>query len=231
MRQAFAHRACRHPYLTALAVGDLPNVEEALKDFAHQYAFYSAGFSIYLRGLVAQLEEPAHIHLVAENLAEEEGRIDGEAGRPHGLLFLDFQEAIGVNPLTADPPIASVRSWRRRFDELCSVEGPAVAVAALGVGTELIVPAIYSQILRSLRAHTTLQREDLLFFELHSVCDEAHSEDLLYIAESFAGTPEGRQDLARGARIAWELRATFWDEMLARAEQMPPSVTRARGAS
>ena len=52
---AIQHRAVRHPYLQALAAGNLPDLRFALEDFARHYYGYSAHFPRYLTALISRL--------------------------------------------------------------------------------------------------------------------------------------------------------------------------------
>jgi hypothetical protein len=87
---ALEHRAVRHPYLAALAEGNLPDPDWALADFARHYEGYSAHFPRYLTALISRLENPTHRRALLENLTEESGQYaPGE---------LEALAAIGVRP-------------------------------------------------------------------------------------------------------------------------------------
>ena len=45
---AYQHPAIHHPYLQALASGNLPDPQAALEDFATQYQGYTSWFPNYL---------------------------------------------------------------------------------------------------------------------------------------------------------------------------------------
>ena len=110
-RRAIAHQAVQHPYLEALATGDLPDLHFALRDFGRQYYAYSAHFPRYLTALISKLESPAHRAALMENLTEESGQYEQEeldelaaigiqpewiVGLPHPELFRRFRRALGV---------------------------------------------------------------------------------------------------------------------------------------
>ncbi|MFM9087352.1 MAG: hypothetical protein ACKOPT_04295, partial [Cyanobium sp.] len=105
---ALHHRAVRHPYLAALADGNLPDLDWALADFARQYEGYSIHFPRYLTALISRLENPSHRAALLENLFEESGHYgEGElailaeqgiatdwiVGVPHPELFHRFRIA------------------------------------------------------------------------------------------------------------------------------------------
>jgi len=110
-RQALRHQAVRHPYLTALALGELPDQHSALRDFARQYHAYSAHFPRYLTAVISKLDNPDHRQALLENLMEESGHYEQEelealaaigiapewiVGLPHPELFRRFRRALGV---------------------------------------------------------------------------------------------------------------------------------------
>ena len=234
---AVAHRAVRHPYLHALANGELPDVGFALADFARQYPVYSKWFPQYLSIVAAKLSDADHRELLLANLREERGILDDEAlgqlaaagipagwveGIPHPQLFERFSRALGVVPLLdGDRDARAALHWRDRFYGLLRDGSTAAAVGAIGLGTEAIVRHIYPPIVAAIRRHGRLDREAYVFFELHCLVDDAHSETLLAIAASLARDERSRADLRNGMYAALELRAGFWDHLRRRAFARP----------
>jgi pyrroloquinoline quinone (PQQ) biosynthesis protein C len=219
-----------------MAAGRFPNVAWALRDFAWHYNGYSEWFPRYLRAVIRRLEEPQHRRLLAENLAEEKGRLDDEerstlleigidpetvAGIPHSELFQQFCQAVGLDRTTLATTTAATEQWRTRFLTFLRGASPAAAVGALGLGTEGIVSHIYRPILDGIRADGSVQRSDYVFFELHCYVDDQHQQDLFEIAVDLASTPQGRDDLRRGMLTALNLRSEFWDHLFRRAVRSP----------
>lgn len=226
--------AVNHPYLQALCEGNLPNIDLAIQDFAFQYGLYSAQFIRYVSVVIESIKKPEHKKILQSNLAEEQGDthdldlppnvLDSVNGQPHTNLFRRFQEALRIDAhyrsnVTLQGQQAG-RLWGQQFLELCKMN-ECVGVGAIGIGTELIVSRIYNQILKALKTHTSLTMTQRVFFDLHSQCDEAHAAQMLSIAEELAQSPTALEQIEYGARMAIDMRITFWDNMLERAHTFP----------
>lgn len=230
--QAIEHRAVRHPYLTALGSGELPDMHFALADFAQHYYGYSAHFPRYLTALISRLETPDHRNALLENLTEEAGEYGQEeldelreygvqpewiVGIPHPELFKRFRDALDVtNTAFADDHIEVV-CWRELFITMLTSGSPAEAVGALGLGTETIVQSIYEPFVDAIDHIETLSARDSVFFPLHTAVDDHHQATLKAIAAAFADTPPGRADLAKGMHKALTLRDSVWNWFYQRA--------------
>ncbi len=227
-----SHPALNHPWLTAIAAGDFPNMSWALRDYAWHYQGYSSWFPHYLRAVIDRLDREDHKELLLVNLQEENGYLGAEEratlrtvgvdpdtvdGVPHPALFRKFCEALGIGrEALAHPDPATIR-WRSRFRSFLEQSSPAAGVGALGLGTECVVKRIYEQILPGIRQLPFLDREDYVFFDLHCVVDDQHQEDLLSVARDLIASPEGRQELRRGMLTALDLRCELWDRLYSRA--------------
>lgn len=224
-REAFAHPAVHHPYLTRLAAGDVPDVRAALRDYAVQYRCYGAEFPNYLQGVIDNLETPRHREVLGENLEEEQGDPDSDdvEKMPHTRLFANFCTAVGADPayLERNPPCMTVVVWRDLFLQKCRSRQPGVGVAAIGIATELVVPTMYRYLLTAIREHTTLSERDAAFFAIHAVCDEAHAKALTDITVELAESQDMREAIRFGVISALNLRKAFWDVMLSRAIHRP----------
>jgi CRP-like cAMP-binding protein len=235
-REALEHRAVNHPYLQALASGDLPNTHAALADFAQHYYGYSAHFPRYLTALISKLERPDHRAALLENLTEESGQYEDEElaelaqcgvqsewiiGIPHPQLFQRFRRALGVVNTDASEDHIEVVCWRELFLSILTQGSPAEALGALGLGTETIVQTIYQPFVDAIERLGTLAPEDAVFFPLHTAVDDHHQATLKAIATDFAATAQGRADLAKGMRKALALRDAFWGWLHERAKLQP----------
>jgi len=234
--EALASNAVNHPYLRALRDGNLPNYNLAIKDFAFQYGVYSKQFTQYLKAVIKNLKNAKHQEMLLENLTEEKGDThDVElppdvlatvTGIPHAQLYRRFQEAVGVNDdyrnNTEESQTASL--WRDQFLQLCETN-EHVGVGAIGIGTELIVSSIYSQILDGLKAHSSLTMTERVFFDLHSQCDDEHAAQMLSIAKELATDHTACEKIEYGAKMALNMRTVFWDRMLERAQHFPTATT------
>ncbi len=234
LARALRHRAVQHPYLKALATGDLPNLRWALADFARQYYGYSAHFPRYLAQTISQLDEPSHRAALLENMTEESGQYGASeldelaavgidpawiVGVPHPQLFHRFCMVLGVDHGEPTEDILTVTSWREMFLDVLG-SGAAQAIGALGLGTEAIVSTMYQNFLPALE-RLDIPKRDAVFFPLHALVDDHHQATLTEIAVSLARSSEGRRDLEKGMYKALFLRAGFWDWMLERARTPP----------
>lgn len=234
LEEAMNHRAVRHPYLERLQSGSFNNMEAVIKDFATQYGAYSAWFPRYLTGVISKLENPTHRNLLMDNLAEETGHLHDEdieelkqlgieeswvQGIPHPQLFRRFQDAMNVNRETQ--PGFEVQVWRELFLGIIQQGNAAEAVGAIGIGTESVVKFIYKYIIDAIRNHTKLSLEQYVFFPLHTEVDDEHGLILLNIASEMAAENEyAAQSLRKGMLKALNIRASYWDDMLDRAEKL-----------
>jgi pyrroloquinoline quinone (PQQ) biosynthesis protein C len=231
--ESICHRAVDHPYLQRLAKGDFPDIQWALRDYATQYYGYSAHFPRYLTAAISRLQNPDHRQLLIHNLLEECGQLDRDEraalertgidpawidGVPHPRLFRSLQEHLGAAPFDeTDHRSLEVICWREMFLNTLAHGSCAEAIGALGPGTEGIVKYFYRYLLEAMKRFSGLARQHYVFFELHCLVDDGHTEALNQIARDLAGTPEGRRELRKGMLKALNLRVAFWDWMLQRA--------------
>lgn len=232
IEESLNHRAVNHPYLRALGVGDLPDTNWALRDFADHYYGYSLHFPRYLTTVISKLEIATHRNSLLQNLIEESGIYEDEEyaelaslgverhwieGVPHPQLFRRFREAAGVTaPYSPDDEAIELVCWRESFLNTLTCGSAAEALGALGLGTENIVSTIYIPFVTAL-SRTDMNPRDTVFFPLHTAVDDHHQEALEEISLHFAATATGKGDLRRGMIKALSLRSSFWDWMYERA--------------
>lgn len=232
IEESLNHRAVQHPYLDALATGDLPDTGWALRDFADHYYGYSLHFPRYLTSVISKLENPAHRNSLLQNLTEESGHYEEEEyaelaaigverswieGVPHPQLFLRFRQANGLTaPYDPETEAIELICWRESFLATLTHGSAAEALGALGLGTENIVSTIYKPFVKAL-TRTDLHPRDTVFFPLHTAVDDHHQEALEEISLAFALAPQGKSDLRRGMIKALSLRSSFWDWLYERA--------------
>ncbi|MFT6107660.1 MAG: pyrroloquinoline quinone (PQQ) biosynthesis protein C [Planctomycetota bacterium] len=226
LARAIQHEATDHRCLARFGRGGYGQRSiEFARSYGRWYQGYSAWFPHYLRAVIERLESPEHRRLLASNLAEEQGRLDEDDraalvalgidaaavdGVPHPELFGRFCRALGLQSADLDVPPVPTIEWRSALRASLRAGSGAYAVGALGLGTEAVVSTIYQPIVQGLKRLPELQKQDIVFFELHCHVDDQHYEDLRTIAIDLAGTRVGRLELERGMHDALELRLQFW---------------------
>lgn len=234
VNEAINHRAVKHPYLQAIAAGSLPDPVWALKDFLHVYYGYSAHFPRYLTAAISRLDKSEHRKALMENLLEESGHLPEEEkaelkkhnidpawvdGIPHPQLFRRMQEAMGVRPFSdEDDETLDVVCWREAFYSTLANGSAAEAIGALGLGTEGIVRHFYSYLVTGMEKFSGLTPYQMVFFPLHCLVDDEHTEVLNNIGRDLAKDAGSRRDLHKGMRKALNMRVSFWDWMYERAQ-------------
>ena len=94
-------------------------------------------------------------------------------------------------------------------------------IGALGLGTEALVPTIYTPIWQAIQqTFPNLDSRHSCFFPLHIHCDDDYALQLEKLGERH---PKLTPDILEGRDEALSLRHCFWDCMLERAWRMPPS--------
>ncbi len=224
VREAMEHPAVHHPYLKRLASGDVPDIEGALRDYAFQYTFYGSEFPSYVEGVIGGLKLPRHRASLRENLEEEKG-VPGSTDlktMPHTDMFRLFAGSVGVDEEyeRSAKPSTTVLVWRDLFLQKCQSRQEGVGIGGIGIGTELLVPTMYSYMLRCIKSCTSLEPRDYHFFSLHIHCDAQHSADLIDITKEMASDHDVREAIRFGVFSSLNLRKAFWDVMLSRAVSM-----------
>ena len=216
--EALAHPATGHEYLRRFAAGEFPSMEWTVRDYALQYYVYSAGFTSYLQAVINGLPLQRHRDVLGENLREEQGEEDGEI--PHAVMFDRFRRAAGVSQALEleFKPCTTVRVWRDLFLQKCQSSQPGVGIGAIGIATELLVSSIYEHLLAGIRDHSSVAPEHHRFFAMHIGCDDEHAEQLLNITQELCEDMSIREAVRFGVLSSLNLRAAFWDVMLARAQ-------------
>ncbi len=221
IKEIHEHPALSHPYLVKLSEGQLPNISEAIKDYAYQYSFYSSWFIRYLEGVIASLPSENLKNELLENLMEEKGNPESEAleDKPHVEIFSHFKSTIGIdkNYVETHPATTTALLWRDLFLQKCCSEIPGVGVGAIGLATEYIVPYIYRYISSAIQEHTDFPKVANLFFRIHIECDEEHAESLIQVTKNIAEDVSTREAIRFGVFSALNLRNAFWDSQYARA--------------
>jgi pyrroloquinoline quinone (PQQ) biosynthesis protein C len=230
--EARQHRAVSHPWLRAVASGNVPNLEWTLRDFARQYHGYLAAVPCYLQKALDRLDAPRHQRQLEQRLARQQGMLDlaeqaelrrvgidprSVRGVPHPLLFRRFAGAMGLADQDLAHPSTASLGWRTRLLGFVTHAHPAAVAGALVMGTEIIAPDVYLPILVGSLRLGSVARADYVFFELLCMVEDPRRNDLMQIAAEWAGEAPGRAELRRGMLLALGLRSEFWDHLHRRA--------------
>jgi len=222
--EVLQHAAVNHQFLYRIRHGLFPNMVAVLRDYAHQYSFYSDGFVKYLRSVIDRLHTEEQKATLMENLIEEEGNPDAEnlEDKPHVEIFRAFRTMVGADTAYAavTPASDTVQIWARLFTEKCNSSSVGIGLGAIGLATENIVPTFYPFFADAIDNHTDLGPSASLFFRIHIDCDDGHGEDLVNITKQLAEDPATREAIRFGTISALNLRAAFWDSQLARSQQL-----------
>ena len=222
--EVLQHPAVNHQFLYRLRHGLFPDMVAVLRDYAHQYSFYSRGFVKYLQSVIDNLPTQEQKDTLLENLIEEQGNLESSdlAERPHVEIFDHFKGLVGADDAYAAqrPPSATVEIWARLFDEKCQSNQVGIGLGAIGLATENIVPVFYPCFAEAIDKFTELGSDASLFFRLHVDCDDGHGEDLVEITKEIAEEPRNREAIRFGTISALNLRSAFWDSQLARSQQL-----------
>jgi pyrroloquinoline quinone (PQQ) biosynthesis protein C len=220
--EALKHDAINHEYLNKFKNVNINNIKQALRDYAFQYSHYSNGFTIYLKNVVDRLSEKKHKDILMENYYEEMGKKDSDKFEdwPHKKMFNSFAEEVGVTKEYKENNelCITTKVWRQLFDEKCKTTIPGVGIGAIGVATEFIVPHIYSSLIPTIKAESTLSSRCSYFFELHTECDIEHGNEIIECATELAKDTTVREGIRFGTFSSLNLRKAFWDVMLSRLE-------------
>lgn len=233
--EAQQHRALNHPFIHRLASGSFTDTGAVLKDFLYQYQAYSVDFIRYLTVTISKLALREHREQLLANLMEESGQVDEDdakllkeigielswvQGVAHPALYNRFLDAIGYDKdYRANVDFCDeAKIWRKMFLAACSDCGADQSLGAMGLGTENIVKFVYKPILIAIKEQLNISARDRVFFDLHALLDDEHGEVLNDIASHYARYERHREPLRDGMLMALNLRAGFFDAMLARAE-------------
>lgn len=175
------HPLWNNPLLQACEAGVLSR-----QDFQYlfsQYYLYSKNFSRLVAAVMVHCDNDYLRSKLAENLWEESGELD--LGKRHAEIFRHFLTQhlqLSLEHIEFDE---ATQRFVQQYMALC-VDSPALESAAvLSLGTEGIVSTLYAVFKKGLLA-AGLTDSDLIFFNIHIACDDAHAATLEEIVLSYA---------------------------------------------
>ncbi|MGO4886697.1 TenA family transcriptional regulator [Anaerobacillus sp. MEB173] len=197
------------PFTVAWATGKLERKHFAR--WAENHYHYVGPFADYLAYMYAKTPEQYTDakDFILQNMYEEELAADR-----HTDLLIRFAETCGTtkerieDPKNMLPTTLGLQSW---CYSVAMRENFVVATAALIVGLESQVPAIYRKQTPILRESYGFTDEEVEFFDLHIVSDEIHGERGYKIVLEYANTPELQQRCLEIVRTGADMRRMYMD--------------------
>ncbi|WP_240374250.1 TenA family transcriptional regulator [Bacillus piscicola] len=197
------------PFTVAWAEGKLERKHFAR--WAENHYHYVGPFADYLASMYANTPEQYTDakDFILQNMYEEEVAADR-----HTDLLIRFAETCGTtrerveDPKNMVPTTLGLQSW---CYSVAMRENFVVATAALVVGLESQVPAIYRKQTPILREKYGFNDEEIEFFDLHIVSDEIHGERGYSIVLKYADTPELQQRCLEIVRTGADMRRMYMD--------------------
>lgn len=195
-----------HPFLARCRAGQV-SLEE-LKFFLVQQGQYSAYFTRYLCAMMANLPSNVEVFELAENLFEELGFAGGDE-TPHYLLYRKVLTDFGLS-LDSAAPTQATRNLIETMFTYCRDQRASVGLAALCLGAEALVPAMYSDIISGFEAHG-VDKDTIWFFHLHVQCDDGHAESIENIlTEMVEKDPGALDDIIAAGHALVDARCAFF---------------------
>jgi pyrroloquinoline-quinone synthase len=181
---------------------------EELRDWAKE--FYPRDFSCLLSAIHTKCPELDARTEIAENIAEEHGRF--VPGKDHPALWRRFAEALGVTAaeVEAHERRPAARAFYQRLRAICDERPWVEGMAAVGIGIEAGVPALFSAMLPILRERYGLPEDALEFFDIHVRADEDHGRRAIDLVRKYATTDEQQAGVQRTLREVVEMTTRLW---------------------
>jgi len=131
----------------------------------------------------------------------------------HPALFRRFLSALDFEPVSLRElePIEATEQFNAAYRALCRDSHWLEGLAAMGPGTECVVPTMYRKILDGIRRSGLVAPADYVFWTGHVHCDDGHGRNIIEAMQPYAGELEARQLMMRGALGALDARQAWFD--------------------
>lgn len=131
----------------------------------------------------------------------------------HPALFRRFLSALGLGAqeLSEIVAIEATDELNATYRTLCRDSHWLEGLAAMGPGTECVVPTLYRQILRGIHRSGFVEQADYVFWTVHVHCDDGHGRNIIEAMRPYATDLEARQMMMRGALSALDARQRWFD--------------------
>lgn len=179
-----------------------------------QYYNYTKYFTRYIAALMANCESDYYRSCLSKNLWEEGGGANPD--ERHAEMFRGFlRHTLGIRNLDEIRFDDHTLLFTREYLDRCRYNGALYGTAFLSMGTEGIVPRMYSILIKGMRA-AGLSDDDLKFFTLHVDCDDDHAEVLAEMMASYSDQRDWYDTCATAIDDALTLRGRFFDSLYER---------------
>jgi len=247
---ALDHDALRHHCLVSLSMGSwggLRGTLSKLADFMQAYRHFTSTFCHHLEttiGMVGSVDPSKHlVEVLEENAEEERGIYDEEdiemikalgldanllRNVPHKDLYLQCYWGLrrlsnDLESLTEEQCSFIAKPLVTAFQAACNPSEGATAatgIAAMYLGSELIVANMYSKLSNYLLTfadkmpNSPVTRQDLAFFLLHIDMDVDHADKMREIVVCLATDEATRLKIASAVDAVFRARLDFCDRFM-----------------
>ena len=134
----------------------------------------------------------------------------------HPALFRRFLRALDLDgpELERLEALPATDDFNQCYRSLCRDAHWLEGLAAMGPGTEGVVPSLYSKILTGIRNSGVVSAADYVFWTIHVHCDEGHAANILEAMAPFAVHSSHQQLIWRGTMRALDARTRWFDGLL-----------------
>ena len=202
------HPIWNNRLLKACELGHL--TKDDFKILFEQYFIYSKNFTRYLCAAMANMENDLHRSQLSENIWEEGG--GEELEKRHSEIFRQFL----IKGLNVEIDQIQFKDFSKYFMHqylnFCMAKPSLEGAAFLSMGTEAIVPRLYTIFLKGLNK-VDIEKKHLYFFELHVECDDDHAETLENILLDHLNEPNFMARCNDSIDYALNLRDQFFTEL------------------
>jgi pyrroloquinoline-quinone synthase len=216
-----------HPFLVRCRQGTVSS--EEIKLYLVQQGLYDQYFTRYLCAMMSNLPSNEAVQTLAGNLVRELGLAPNRP-KPHHVMYREMLERCSLTLEGADALPATQQLIDTMF-KACRDGNPAIGLGAICLGSESLVPSIYSDIMAVLKAHGA-QAQDLEFFRVYVDSDEGHAQTLCdLMAELASGRPDRTDRMLLAGQQLVSARLDFFSaieqtcERQAQAESVPAELT------
>jgi pyrroloquinoline quinone (PQQ) biosynthesis protein C len=183
-----------HPFVRRCAAGRTSL--HALRIFLGQHGKYGAHFIRCLCAVIANLDDCADVAPLTRKLAEELGYGHGRE-ESHSAMYARMLADFDVDPKRT-PTLPGTQTLIDTMSGYCKREHLVYGLAALCLGAEAIVPALYADIMAGFAACGAAP-EQLAFFRVHIACGDVHGQAMRDILVRMLDEDPGLRDAVHEA--------------------------------